>query len=226
MEVIDYGGSFLAGKAPWNSVRFWVESRTRLVDEASGHQEDYYQCASCKSEDTFAEKDLFYEDNYDFLPVFGPQFCVIFRRRAYLSDDYRSCVRAEQLWEGQLYHIVERDDARLLETNADIRDATAKWAPLVGRTELWNEATRLRAVIEFPVKTINIHPERNLYQVDTGPVVLPDLTARREPAVEGFSLAFVAFNRTDTADFVIETPTRVASSLPAKNALYALSPER
>jgi len=30
---------------------------------------DYYQCASCKSENTFAERDLFQKDNYDFLPV-------------------------------------------------------------------------------------------------------------------------------------------------------------
>ena len=33
----------------------------------------YYQCGSCKSEHTFAEKNLFINPNYDFLPVFGEE---------------------------------------------------------------------------------------------------------------------------------------------------------
>jgi len=237
MNVLDYGQSFLAGKAAWNSVRFWVESRTRLIDDATGRLEDYYQCASCKSEDTFAEKDLFYADNYDFVPIFGPEFGVVFRRCAYLNDNYRSCVKAAELWEGQAYHLVERPDARLLETTAAIREATAGWQPLVARTEIWHEESRLRAVIEYPIKTINIHHERDLYQVDTGPLALPDLAVRHEPAVEGFSLAFVAFNAPQFADFVIEEPTRVKRdgqepytvyhysrrlSLAARNTVYAL----
>ena len=73
MTPLDYGRSFVIGRAPANEVRFWVESRTRWIDERAGTHEDYVQCGSCKSEDTFAEKDLFLRDNYDFLPVFGPQ---------------------------------------------------------------------------------------------------------------------------------------------------------
>jgi len=237
MNVLDYGRSFVAGKAPWNSVRFWVESRTRLIDERSGEWADYLQCGSCKSEDTFAERDLFYEDNYDFLPVFGPEHGVIFRRHAAVTDDYRSCLRAEQMWEGQVCHLVERPDARLLDSNAAVREAAGRWEPIVARTEIWHEETGLRAIIEFPVKTLNVCHERDLYQVDSGPVVLPDLTRRHEPPTEGFSLAFVAFNRPDFADFVIEAPVPIGPdgrgscmvfhysrrlSLPARNALHAI----
>ena len=41
MIPLDYGRSFIIGKAPSNEVRFWVESRTRIVDEASGTSEEY-----------------------------------------------------------------------------------------------------------------------------------------------------------------------------------------
>ncbi len=73
MIPLDYGRSFLIGRAPANEVRFWVESRTRLIDAERGTSEDYLQVGSCKSENTFAERDLFHADNYDFLPVFGPE---------------------------------------------------------------------------------------------------------------------------------------------------------
>ena len=42
MNVIDYGRSFIRGRAGANRVRFWVESRTRIIDERSGAVEDYY----------------------------------------------------------------------------------------------------------------------------------------------------------------------------------------
>ena len=56
MIPLDYGRSFLIGKAPENEVRFWVESRPRIIDEKSGQCEDYVQVGSCKSEATFAAK--------------------------------------------------------------------------------------------------------------------------------------------------------------------------
>ena len=85
--------------AAWNSVRFWVESRTRIIDEKTGSFEDFLQCASCKSEDTFAKQNLFYKDNYDFLPIFGPTHGVIFRRKANLHAGYRQIRAAKDMWD-------------------------------------------------------------------------------------------------------------------------------
>ena len=84
MNPIDYGLSFIHGSVPSNRARFWVESRTRVVDEKEGKTEDFYQCGSCKGEETFAEKDLLRarDNSYDFLPVFGSVDSVIFRRFA------------------------------------------------------------------------------------------------------------------------------------------------
>ena len=104
-------------------------------------------------------------------------------------------------------------------------------------TELRNEETGLRAVIECPTKTMNISLETKKYQVDTGPVAFPDLAKRYERPIDCVSLAFVAFNAPTFADFVVEQPTMVLSkeggecsvyhyskpfSLPAKNRIFAL----
>lgn len=124
MIPLDYGRSLVIGNGPSNEVRFWVESRTRLCDDRAGTHEDYIQCGSCKSEDTFAAKDLFYEDNYDFLPVFGPRWGVMFRRKAYLNGNYREVRSAEEWWNGQKYHLVESRRARELTSNAQVLEAT------------------------------------------------------------------------------------------------------
>ncbi len=238
LQVIDYGRSFLVGQAPANQVRFWIESRTRIVDERSGLHEDFYQCASCKAESTFAEKELFRGDNYDFLPIFGPEDGVIFRRKAWLNPDYRTLKKTAQMWDGPRYQVRVPASVQLLADNDAIRRASHEGHPVVAQTEFADSTTGLRAIIEFPVKTLNIHDERNLYQVDTGPIAFPDLSRRFSSFAESLSLAFVAFNAPHFADFVIEdiTPLKEGErevarvrhyervvSLPAQNRLYALN---
>ena len=236
MNVIDYGRSFVCTPGEHNSPRFWIESRCRIIDDESGAVEDYYQCGSCKSEHTFAEKGLFQEDNYDFLPVFGEKWAVIYRRKAWLNDNYMSIRPSEDMWGGADFRLVEPSTVRELKTTADMRAATRACVPLVSQTEITNQDTKLRATIECPIKTMNIQDKGDLYQVDTGPVIFPDLTQRRECVAEGFSLAFVAFNVPHFADFVIEAPTPILEdgaevtqvrhyseirSVPAKNTVYA-----
>ena len=68
--------------------------------------------------------------------------------------------------------------------------------------------TGLRALIEYPVKTMNISLENSLYQVDTGPVAIPDLTKRYDPPLDSLRLAFVAFNAPTFADFVVGAADR------------------
>jgi hypothetical protein len=241
VNPLNYCTSFIFGITPDNRVRFWVESRTRIIDASAGTTEDYYQCASCKSEDTFAKKDLFLPDNYDFLPVFGPEYALIFRRRVRPHERYRETLPALQMWDGQRYGLSDHPDAEPLQTNDAIRRTTREGILLVGQTTLSDTTTGLQAIIEFPVKTMNIHDETNSYQVDTGPVMLPDLSQRYPRLVDSLRPAYVAFNAPDFADFVIEVPTPVQLggqggageamthhfservSLPASNRLFGVS---
>ncbi len=239
-RCLDYGLSFLCNPSPANAVRFWIESRTTLVDEADGARSEFYQCASCKSEHTFAEQGLFQEENYDFLPIFGGeevQDLLIFRRPAGLSERYREVARSEDVWGKPILKLREARHVRVLDTWEAIRDATAAGLPLVTQTEIANPETGLRAIIECPVKTMNVSLQRRMYQVDTGPVAFADLSKRPDPWIGCLRLAFVAFNAPHFADFVIEQPTPVVEegselcqiyhysnpiSLPAKNTVLSI----
>ena len=240
---LDYGLSFLCNPSPKNAVRFWIESRTTLIDGSAGTSTEFYQCASCKSERTFAEKDLFQEDNYDFLPVFGgkdAEDLLVFRRPARLSERYREITKSEEVWGKPILKLREGQHVRVLDTWEAIREATAAGVPIVSQTEIRNPDTNLRAIIECPVKTMNVSLERKMYQVDTGPIAFPDLSRRADPLIDILSLAFIAFNAPHFADFVIEQPTPVIEagnelckihhysnpfSLPARNTLLAVGVE-
>jgi hypothetical protein len=237
---LDYGLSFICNPSPHNAVRFWVESRTTLIDEATGERAAFYQCASCKSENTFAEKGLFQEDNYDFLPIFGgkdAEDLLIFRRPARRSERYRQVVKSEEVWGRPILKLRRGRNVQALATWEAIRDATAAGVPIVGQTEIENADTGLRAIIECPVKTMNVSLDRKMYQVDTGPIAFADLSRRFDPWIACLRLAFIAFNAPHFADFVIEQPTPVIEgerevceiyhysnpiSLAAKNRLLAV----
>lgn len=197
-------------------MRFWVESRTILIDDNSGKRTVLYQCASCKSENTFGAHDLFAEDNYDFCPVYGAGSLVIFRRylpggpMKHTLDTYKD-VRpggsqgwapsgGEQLrlWPAKRAYEIPIDDFDA------VHAATAAAIPLVSQTEIADARSGLRAIIEFPVKTMNLSLEggRNatgthdagVWQIDTGPVAVPDLTKRYDPVVACVSLGYIATN--------------------------------
>jgi len=237
LRCLDYGRSFLCNTAAFNAVQFWVESRTTIVDEKAGGPTQYYQCASCKSEDTFARENLFLKNNYDFLPVFGDGRWLIFRRPAGLHQRYRQIATMEKMWGPPNLKLHEATDVTVLDTWEKIRDASAQGLPLVAQTALADAETGMAAIIECPIKTMNVSLQRKLYQVDTGPIALPDLTKRYEPQIDCLRLAFVAFNTPDFADFIVEQPTPVLQdgkevtkiyhysspfSLPARNTVLAL----
>ena len=209
MNVIDYTRSFLHGTMPLNRVRFVVEARTRLIDARDGCVRDYVVCASCKSEHTYSEDQLFTDDNYDFLPVFGPDHAVVFRSKAYVHDGYRTVYPVDQLFDGPTHRLCTPKSVRELGTNAEVRRATHDGILLVTQTEWSDEGTGLTAIVECPVKTMNIHDENDWYQVDTGPVACPELSQRPERLIDTLSLAFVAFNRPGSAEFILEAPTAV-----------------
>ena len=236
MTPLDYGRSFLIGKGAANEVRFWIESRTRILDDREGVCEDFYQTASCKSENTFGEKDLFQADNYDFLPIFSARHGLIFRRHAYLSDRYRQTLPYGKMFGGYDLHLVEGSKVRELPSNAAVREETYRFAPLVSQTEIGDDSTGLRGPDRMSGED-DEHPPRGRHLPGRHwSARFPDLSERPERLVDCLALAFVAFNVPHFADFVIEAPTVIDAehpdlqvrhfseivSLPARNRLFAV----
>lgn len=104
---------------------------------------------------------------------------------------------------------------RTLSSLSEIITAIRGDRALVSRTE-YNDGD-YRVVIEHPVKTINYSEREHVFQTDTGPVLLPDLSQARldrcNRLVECFDLAYSAFNSPDWAEFIVNVPTFVADGV-------------
>lgn len=225
LTCIDYGRSFLCNTAEFNSVRMWIESRTIITNIKSGESTVYYQGASCKSENTFGERDLFYKDNYDFLPIFGEGKVLVFRRHANKrGENYRTIKKMEEMWGANpVLRMPAAEVVTVLDSFEKIRDATAAGIPIVTQTEFQNDETGLRAVIEAPCKTMNISHTKKMYQVDTGPIAFPDLSKKYGVQIDCLSPAFIAFNVDHFADFVIEAPTPIVEGKKIVSTVYHYS---
>lgn len=102
--------------------------------------------------------------------------------------------------------------ARQLPTYQDIVDAALTTTPLVGRIDMTSVSGALSAEILFPIRTINYHTSPMRFQVDTGPLIVPDLDAQIDHPVDRCRLAHVIFNTFDYAEFVCrrDEPTEPA----------------
>ncbi len=210
MEVCDFSRSFVTfvthGRG--NNARIQVEARCELSREGSDVREQYLLVASCKSEDTFAARHLFKVPNYDFCAIFGGHDYRIIRTHVpYQAAAGEIGANAER-FEAVHMDVVMTDEGERCESNEAIVQASLQNRPLVARTEIHSKNDSRRAVLEYPIKTMNANDIRNVYQVDTGPIALPNLEAAGKP-IEHFELAFVAFNTPDWAEFVVQVPALV-----------------
>ena len=100
------------------------------------------------------------------------------------------------------------------DTIAAVTAASEGKDPLVGRTTLSHPDGSYECTLEYPIKTMNFRPETPSFQVDTGPLVLPDFSPSEESMIDRLVMAHVAFNRFDRAEFIIRLPTPIDESRP------------
>jgi len=94
-----------------------------------------------------------------------------------------------------------------LESNAQIVDETLANKSLEGRTEIKDDASGTRAVLEYPHKTMNVLRKPMRYQVDTGPIIVHDFGSTAGMQIECFDIAHVVYNRPDKGEFILRRPT-------------------
>ena len=237
--VLDYSNSYVTfvTKGRGNLARLQVESRCVLLDGDGRAIDSFYQFASCKSEHTYAEENLFQDPNYDFSGIFSRDQYVIYRAGMPQTGLYDERGTVAERFEDLLLQIRPARGARVLQQNAEVVEATLDGLPLVGRTEIDDADRGLRAILEYPIKTMNVNDQRQIYQVDTGPVAFPDPTSAAEQAVGRLALAYVAFSGPEQAYFVLQSQITLSAEteravqvchygdirrMPARNSVLAI----
>ena len=223
MEATDFGNSYMVwsvphnaddtrkpGHKPWgNWARILLEARCELTDERSGQSDEFFLIAACRTEWVYQEQNLF--------QVPSREYRGIWSRDRHMSTGYgmvyegetKSSRPTDESFTSLHFTLRTYPEVTVLDTDQAVVAATESELPIVAQTEILDNERQLRALIEYPIKTMNFHPDRKRFQVDTGPLLLPDFTSTAEHWIEWFDMAHVVYNTFDQAEFIIRRPTPV-----------------
>ena len=223
MKATDFNNSYITwsvphnpndkrvpGHKPWgNSARILIDARCELIDEKSGVSEEFVLIVPCRTEWMYQEENLFQIPSREYRGIWSRTRQMSVGKGVIYEGEQKRCAPTKDTFTSLHFTVRSFPSATVLQTNEAVVKATLKELPLVAQTEIWDEQRQIRAIIEYPVKTMNFHPERKRFQVDTGPLPLPDFTSDAEEQIEWFSLAHVVYNTFDRAEFIIRQPTPV-----------------
>lgn len=239
MQIPNFAHSFLTFRIDWqtqpattvsheppfslNNARIQIESRCLIRDRDAGTTTEYVLGASCKTERVGVERDIWTDPNADFCIILSEVDFLILKSWDRTNKEvmrYPPSLGPQP--ERQIGDVAEvYDDATIdlqlvdadeLKTTEQIVEATLSNAPLVGRIG-FAEHERYEVAIEFPIKTMNANERDMIYQTDTGPLIFPDLSMEHEHILETIRLAYVAFNQSTWAEFILRVPTPLTEDI-------------
>ncbi len=248
MIVPDFAASFLTFRIDWNlkpsltsshkppftlnNARIQIESSCQIRDRRSGAAQTFVLGASCKTEFVGVDRDMWTTPNADFCMILSAESFLILKswdrnNKGVMRYPARLGEQPERQ-SGRVRDTYERVNINLrpmaaqrLEGAEAIIQATLADAPLVGRCA-FNLQDRYDIEIDFPIKTMNANEREWIYQTDTGPILFPDMSADCNSWIDSFHLAYVAFNRADWAEFILQTPTPLSDSISVNHYSRAL----
>ncbi|MDP6451913.1 MAG: hypothetical protein QF898_01280 [SAR202 cluster bacterium] len=222
MSAIDFANSYMTwfGALNGSMSRIQLDATCTLFDDEKGTEEPYYLIAPCRSEHTHSDGQLITMPNYDFRGIFGATEYTLIRNHWVANpDDFddpgydntggRTSVEAglfKDRFDDVQIDLCAFEDVTELLTDDDVVEHTLRNVPLMGQTELSDETSGLRAVLEYPIKTMNVLKSPVRYQVDTGALIVPDFSTSPEYQVERFDVAHVVYNQPDRGEFILRKP--------------------
>lgn len=207
-------------------VRINLDCCCELINRHSGSSYLYVLGASCKTEIVGADRDLWMEPNADFCLIASNEEFLIIKSWARNNLPVNKHLDAlgvpverqtglsSEAWTKHSYEL-HPARGQIVPSVDKIIDAIRSDRPIVARTQY--EDGDWQVTIDYPVKTINYSAQDDVYQTDTGPILLPNLSAERLDRgrwlVECFDLAYAAFNSEGWAEFIINTPTPIGNGI-------------
>lgn len=217
--VTDFGNSYMSwsipadpndkrvpGHMPWgNSARILIDARCTISDDAHGTSLETYLIAPCRTEWMYRENDLIQIPSGEYRVIFSQDRQIAVGKHIDEPAARTGSISTSAFT--TLDFTIRSVPAVALESDQAIVDATQRFVPIVATTEIVNAERGLRALLEYPIRTMNIHPERVRFQVDTGPLIFPDFSLEPEHLIDHCKLAHTVFNTFDYAEFICKQPT-------------------
>ena len=210
-------GGFVGQHGEFYHVRFNLEARCEVAEDATGKTAECFLGAPCRSEYTIARRNLF--------QIPSNEWRMAFSRKSGLSIASRPSTESEPASTSPL--VEGYQDYRIdIHTFPDVEDLTSDQA-IVNATlnnDVMSAFSTYRdrgftVTVEYPVNLININSENPQFQICTGPILLPDLATWNGEDVERVFVADIAITAFDWVEFILR---REVEAAPEERAWLAL----
>lgn len=197
-----------------NTARIQLDARCVWTDHTTGKTEEFFLITPCKSERMYVPRKLYQDPNYDFCGIWSRKEYLILRTpvthnpKRLQDHEANAGVLPGRFGESKI-DLRYLADTQPLTTDELIVKATLKNLYLMARTHVSHADPHLSAVVEYPVKTMNVCEKTTRFQVDTGPLIWPDFTSTAKLAVERFLLGFICYNTFADGEVVLRVPTPI-----------------
>lgn len=156
----------------------------------------------------YGDGQLYQMPNYEFCGIFATNELVLLRTHWTSDREQPEYARPEERFERIAIDLTHMD-MEAFENDNSVVERTLANRRLVARTELTDPISGARAIIDYPVKTMNVRRDPASFQVDTGPILVPRWDAAEQPAPLRFDVAHAVYWKRDRAEFVLRRPHAV-----------------
>ena len=235
MQIPDYRNSFVFTTAAVdgeeiNTCRTQMLAKCTLTNKTTNENDEFFLGKECIGEAVYKDGRIAHLPTSEVAIIFSDGMSALHKKFADHEDDIvqvgdtgakRRGHEGSYAYWTDLTFDVRMARCRRLGSREEIIAATLESEPMIGRTTLDGEDNTWRAVLEYPIVYMNVHPPTSGFQVDVGPVLLPDFGSQEEAPVSRRDLAYVMYNELDSAEFAVRTPTRVSESSEAETLHYS-----
>jgi hypothetical protein len=218
-----------------NNARFQIECRCRIRARAGGPITDYYLSPVCLAEQVNVAENIWHEPSAEMSVVLSAEEFLVLKdwdrsgRGVMLDPPSLGMQPERQAGKNtdafdRVCLAIRETPAKILETTRQIIDAGLENRTLVGRSEFVTAGVEV--LLEYPIKLINVSERDEFYQVDTGPVLVPDSKAfDGKHAISALRKAFVAHNSLGCTELLVRAPTSVGSGISVNHYSRVLKVE-
>jgi hypothetical protein len=241
----DYSRSFIQWDSSRDNIpRCTVHASCRLRPK-NGTEREFFLSHPCAGEQMYATDNLIHQPVAEFHMVCesGKEFMHV---KVHADDpvELRMAHRVGEVvptkdGKGSLIARVDVTmrrfpSVRELRTDREVHDAMIANEPIMGRTQFTGDDGETLVISEYPITVMNARPSDRRFQVDTGPILVPDFSVKHELTGAMFRQAFIVYNTWDRAEIAVRQSVpskggRVVhygspKKLAVRNQLFAATP--
>lgn len=235
MDVLDYRSSFVINTSAVdgvdrNTCRTQIMARCVVDNRATGESGDFFLGKECIGETMYSDTGVAQVPTSEVSIVFSQGKSALNKKFADHRYDLSQVGGAtvnrvghngeSAYWTNLSFHL-KNSQAYRLECRDDIVKATLDCKPMTGRTTLRDDDGQWHATIEYPIMYMNVHPPTGVFQVDAGPLLVPDFNSTSIELVERLEYAYVMYNQLEKAEFALRKPTGVGKKMKDQTLHYS-----